>query len=200
MTVCSDKKKGERSRQNPEPDARVFPSLAYRRALPLDGFARPDMLMIERCERTRMILATNHTSFTVSNLDRSIAFYRDRLGLKLLSVATRDPAFTEKASGIPGAVLRIAFLEGGNHKLELIEYLAPPGQKLDLATNNVGCAHIAYEVDNLRQLHADLSADGYQFASEPLQIQGGPNDGAWMVYLRDPDGITIELQEFPLRI
>jgi catechol 2,3-dioxygenase-like lactoylglutathione lyase family enzyme len=146
-----------------------------------------------------MILRTNHTSFTVSDIDRSIAFYRDQLGLEFLRVDVRDPTFSQKASGIPGAVFKVAFLQAPDHRLELIEYKSPPGRKLDLATNNVGCAHIAFEVDDLRGMYARLKAAGVVFASEPLQIQGGPNDGGWMVYLRDPDGITVELQEFPDR-
>jgi catechol 2,3-dioxygenase-like lactoylglutathione lyase family enzyme len=98
-----------------------------------------------------------------------------------------------------GACLKIAFLAAPGHKIELIQYLHPPGQKLDLATNNVGASHVAFEVDNLRDLVRALRADGVEFLSEPLQIEGGPNAGGWMVYLKDPDGITIELQEFPNR-
>lgn len=144
-----------------------------------------------------MILRTNHTSFTVSNVDRSIEFYRDKIGLEFISVAVRDKAFTEKASGIPGAELKIAFLKAPDHKVELIEYLNPPGVKLDLTTNNVGASHLAFEVDNLHEMYEKLKAEGYEFTCEPLQIQGGPNAGGWMVYLKDPDGITIELQQFP---
>lgn len=146
-----------------------------------------------------MILRTNHTSFTVSDLDRSIAFYRDALGLEFLRADTREPAFSERASGIAGAVLKTAFLKAPDHKLELIQYLSPTGQRLDLATNNVGCAHIAFEVDDLHVTYRRLKSAGVVFAGEPLQIEGGPNHGGWMVYLRDPDGITIELQEFPQR-
>lgn len=146
-----------------------------------------------------MILATNHTSFTVSDVDRSITFYRDKIGLKFLSVSVRDKAFTEKASGMKGAVLKIAFLEAPDHKLELIEYLHPPGKQLDLATNNVGASHLAFEIDNLHEMFDSLRADGYEFVSEPLQIEGGPNAGGWMAYLKDPDGITIELQQFVKR-
>lgn len=146
-----------------------------------------------------MILATNHTSFTVSDIERSIAFYRDVLGLQFLSCQVRDQNFSEKAAGIPGAHLKIAFLRAPDHKLELIQYLAPRGEKLDLATNNVGAAHIAFEVDNLHEMYDNLRTAGVRFAGEPLKIQGGPNHGGWMVYLRDPDDITIELQQFPNR-
>ena len=146
-----------------------------------------------------MILRTNHTSFTVSDVDRSIAFYRDKIGLEFLSCQVRDQKFSEKAAGMPGAHLKIAFLKAPDHKLELIQYLQPPGQTLDLSTNNVGASHLAFEVDNIHEMYDALKADGFEFVSEPLQIQGGPNEGGWMAYLKDPDGITIELQEFPNR-
>lgn len=146
-----------------------------------------------------MLLRTNHTSFTVSDLDRSVAFYRDKIGMEFISQQVRDQKFSEKASGIPGAHLKIAFLKAPDHKLELIQYLNPPGKKLDLTTNNVGASHLAFEVDNLHEMYESLKADGYEFVSEPLQIQGGPNHGGWMAYFKDPDGITIELQQFPER-
>ena len=52
-----------------------------------------------------MILDTNHFSFTVSNLDQSIAFYQNALGLKLLNRSTRDVEFSQAVTGIQGASL-----------------------------------------------------------------------------------------------
>ena len=145
-----------------------------------------------------MIINVNHTSFTVSDLDRSISFYRNLLGLELISLTGRDPAFSEKVTGIPGANLKIAYLQAPGHRLELIQYLSPPGEKLDCRTNNIGSAHLAFNVDNLPALYADLKAKGVQFKSEPLEVPAGPNKGTMAVYFTDPDGITLEFLQAPI--
>jgi len=141
-----------------------------------------------------MILTTNHTSFTVSDVERSIAFYRDLLGFTLLSLAERAPGFAEMATGIPGAHLKTAYLEApGGHRLELIQYLSPPGMKLDTRTNNVGSAHLALNVDDLRRVYREFRANGVRFKGEPVEIPAGPNKGNLMVYMLDPDDFTLEL-------
>ncbi len=145
-----------------------------------------------------MIINVNHTSFTVSDLDRSISFYRNLLGLELISLTGRDPAFSEKVTGIPGASLKIAYLQAPGHRLELIQYLSPSGEKLDCRTNNIGSAHLAFNVDNLPALYADLKAKGVQFKSEPLEVPAGPNKGTMAVYFTDPDGITLEFLQAPV--
>jgi catechol 2,3-dioxygenase-like lactoylglutathione lyase family enzyme len=145
-----------------------------------------------------VIINVNHTSFTVSDLDRSISFYRNLLGLELISLTGRDPAFSEKVTGIPGANLKIAYLQAPGHRLELIQYLSPSGEKLDCRTNNIGSAHLAFNVDNLPALYADLKAKGVQFKSEPLEVPAGPNKGTMAVYFTDPDGITLEFLQAPI--
>lgn len=141
-----------------------------------------------------MILNTNHTSFTVSDVERSADFYRDLLGFQLLSLTERPPWFAEIATGIPGAHLRVAYLEApGGHRLELIQYLSPPGVKLDTRTHNVGSAHLALNVDNLHQLYNQLKAKGVRFKGEPIEVPAGPNKGNAMVYMLDPDDFTLEL-------
>ena len=145
-----------------------------------------------------MITSVNHTSFTVSDLDRSIAFYRDLLGMELMSLAGRDPAFVEKVTGIPGANLKVAYLQAPGHRLELIQYFSPPGKKLELQTNNVGCAHLAFNVDDLPGMYAHLKAKGVHFKSAPLEVSAGPNKGALVVYFTDPDGITLEFLQIPV--
>ena len=140
-----------------------------------------------------MIKRVNHTSFTVSDVERSVSFYRDLLGMELISLAERDPGFAEKITGIPGAHLKTAYLRApGGHHLELIQYLSPPGTKLDTRTHNVGSAHLAFDVDDLPKLYADLKAKGVQFKSPPMEVPAGPNKGNLAVYCTDPDGITLE--------
>jgi catechol 2,3-dioxygenase-like lactoylglutathione lyase family enzyme len=80
----------------------------------------------------------------------------------------------------------------------LIQYLSPPGKKLDLRTNNVGCAHLAFNVDDLPKMYGELKAKGVYFKSAPQEVPAGPNKGTLTVYFTDPDGITLEFLQTPV--
>lgn len=138
-----------------------------------------------------VIVEVNHTSFTVSDLDRSLGFYIDVLGMTLIDVAERSQEFSEKVTGIPKAHLKIAYLDAWGHKLELIQYLSPRGRKDELRTCDIGCAHLAFNVTNLNDLYHGLKTR-VRFKSEPQVIPVGPNENGLCVYLTDPDGITLE--------
>ena len=72
-----------------------------------------------------LITATNHTSFTVADLDRAIALFRDGLGFALTSRAGRDPRSIQTITGVAGAEVEIAYLRRPDHTVELIAYSAP---------------------------------------------------------------------------
>ena len=71
------------------------------------------------------VLATNHTSFTVSDLDRSIAFFTEVLGFEMVNRALRDPNLISSITGISGADIEVAYIQGPGHRLELIQYHGP---------------------------------------------------------------------------
>jgi catechol 2,3-dioxygenase-like lactoylglutathione lyase family enzyme len=144
-----------------------------------------------------MLKKVNHTSFTVSDVDRSLKFYIEMLGMEKISLAERPQDFCEKVTGIPGARMKIAYVKGADYNLELIQYLSPPGKKLDTATNNVGSAHLCFVVDNLKGMYRDLKSKGVHFRGEPVTIPAGPNKGGFVVYLTDPDGNNLEFIEHP---
>jgi catechol 2,3-dioxygenase-like lactoylglutathione lyase family enzyme len=145
---------------------------------------------------TFRILATNHTSFTVSSLDRSLAFLRDCLGFELVSRAPRDPAVVSKITGIEGAEVEIAFLKAPGHTLELIEYRKPAEKgRVKAQPCDTGFAHVAFNVDDVPAAVAAARAHGVEPIAAPVTIDQGPNRGRRVVYLRDWDGITIELIE-----
>jgi catechol 2,3-dioxygenase-like lactoylglutathione lyase family enzyme len=135
-----------------------------------------------------------HTGFTVSNMERSLAFYRDLLGMEVLAEFVPAEYF-QRVVGFPGARARIAFLRAPNdaHRLELLEYESPRGEPTPRETNRPGNGHICFYVDDIVAMHRRLSAAGVTFVSDPIQITAGPNQGARAVYLRDPDGFTVEL-------
>jgi len=142
------------------------------------------------------IYGANHTSYTVSDLDRSLAFYRDLLGLEVVHQRPEiTNAYWRAVVGFPDAQARDAFLKipGSDHHIELIQYRHPLGTPQTLTPNNPGSSHVAYYVDDLVPFFERLKAAGVQFISEPIYLDEGPNKGGWALYMKDPDGIVIEL-------
>ena len=143
------------------------------------------------------ITGTNHTSFTVSNLDTSIAFYTEILGFSLLNRSFRDPNFTAKVVGITGAEIEVAYIQAPNHRLELIQYHSPKDRrKLNARPCDAGFAHVAFDVDDIEAVVASVR-QAMEPLSEPVLVNAGPNKGGKAVYTRDPDGVTIEFIQKP---
>jgi catechol 2,3-dioxygenase-like lactoylglutathione lyase family enzyme len=141
-----------------------------------------------------------HVGFVVRDLDASIRFYADGLGLRLRHRQTQDNDYTRCLVGYPDASLRIAQFqlpEGeppeSGHILELIEYLTPEGSPADLERNTTGAGHLAFVVDDIDAMTTSLAALGARPLSQPNEITAGINKGGRAVYLHDPDGITLEL-------
>lgn len=147
-----------------------------------------------------MITDMNHSSFTVSDIDKSILFYRDILGLKLLDTSTRGVEFSQKVTGIVGADLKIAYFEVNNCRIELIEYLAPKGEKIDTATCNVGSAHICFNVNNFTEFIKNLQKNNVKFSGDVCEIPGGPNKGKNVLYFEDNDSNSIEIISNEIKI
>lgn len=142
------------------------------------------------------IVATNHTSFTVSSLERTIGFFRDCLGFQVVSRAPRDPAIIRHVTGIAGAEMEVAYLRGPGHALELIEYRAPADKgRVTARPCDTGFAHIAFDVDDVDAALAAAARYGVQPINPPIAINAGPNKDRKVVYLRDWDGVTIEFIE-----
>ncbi len=144
-----------------------------------------------------MIESAEHFSFTVSNLEETLHFFCDLLGLKATPVMEVENEGVQKIIGMPGASLRISLVEIPDKKIiELIEYVKPKGKTIDLNTSNPGVAHIAFAVGNIEQTYEDLSEKGVRFVSPPVWAPSNDGKGRWGVcYLRGPDGITLEMIE-----
>ena len=142
------------------------------------------------------VLATNHTSFTVSDLDRSIAFFSEVLGFEMVNRAQRDPKLISSITGVPGADIEVAYIQGPGHRLELIQYHGPSERsQVDSRPCDSGFAHVAYDVDDVDAAVAASAPYQVLPIGEVTVIDKGPNAGRKVVYLRDPDGVTIEYIE-----
>ncbi len=146
------------------------------------------------------IIAADHTGFTVANFERSLIFWQDVLGFELSHRAHHTGDLASEVTGVAGAEISIAVLKGFGHKIELLEYLAPADRKhVDLRPCDVGSVHIALTVDNLDAVLNAIAASGWKAAGKPQTLQSGPNAGKRVVYVRDPDGTTIEFMQPPLQ-
>jgi len=146
------------------------------------------------------ILATDHTGITVSNLERSLAFWRDVLGFELSHTAHQTGEMAREITGVAGAEIKLAVVKApGGHKVELLEYLGPADRKrqADLSPCDAGSVHVALIVEDLDAVLGAINASGWKAAGKPQTLQSGPNAGKRVVYVRDPDGTTIEFMQQP---
>jgi len=144
------------------------------------------------------IIATDHTGFTVANIERSLAFWQDVLGFELSHRAHHTGDLASEVTGVPGADISIAVLKALGHKIELLEYHAPADRKrADLRPCDVGSVHVAFTVENLDAVLSTIAASGWRAVGTPQTLESGPNAGKRIVYVRDPDGTTIEFMQPP---
>jgi catechol 2,3-dioxygenase-like lactoylglutathione lyase family enzyme len=92
------------------------------------------------------ITKAHHTGFTVSSLDRSLAFYRDLLGFEIVFQWNPRAPYIGELLGYPEVDLHSVILRIPNSDvfLELLEYRGISGTTVDMANGNVGNAHIAF--------------------------------------------------------
>lgn len=147
-----------------------------------------------------------HFSFTVSNLERSITFYRDLLGMQLRLTQDQNNEYTRKLVGYPDANLKVAQLSlagtsigPSGHVLELVEFVTPTLPPHLPGTGHPNSAHMAFTVDDIHAEYKRLRQAGVTFRSEPIPIAAGVNRGGATVYFLDPDGVTLELLQPPPR-
>src|SRR5690606_12684205 len=116
------------------------------------------------------IRRAHHTGFTVSNMERSLAFYRDALGLQVVAEQLGTAEYLSTITGFPGVRLKMAFLKvpgDDDHILELLEYVSHPAEPTDRATNRPGNGHLCLVVDDVQAWYDELTAKGVTFISPP---------------------------------
>jgi catechol 2,3-dioxygenase-like lactoylglutathione lyase family enzyme len=140
----------------------------------------------------------HHVGFSVSDLDRSIEWYSFLLNEEPDLRKVWDVEYVSEVIGYPGARLDIALwrLPGGT-VLELLEYLEPRRKFVDMETYNVGNAHLCLVVEDLGAEFRRMQGRGNFRSSKPVDIPWGHFAGGKSCYVRDPDGISIELVELP---
>ena len=137
----------------------------------------------------------NHVGISVTDLDRSIAFYRDMFGMEPLG----DPfpfggeQFSE-IMDIPDAQGRMCMIAKENLWLELFEFSNPVGKakNKDYPVSDRGYSHFGFTVNDIHATYAKLEAAGVRIHGKLQTFMGG---GMRAAYCRDPDGNVFEIMQ-----
>jgi len=139
---------------------------------------------------------------TVSDLEKSLAFFRDVLAFEVVDQWEQSGRDTELLTGVFGARTRTARLRLGAQVVELTEFLAPRGRPYpaDTRGNDQWFQHIAIIVSDMDAAYRRLRDHGAEHASTgPQRLPDwNPNAGGIQAfYFRDPDGHFLEILQFP---
>lgn len=140
-----------------------------------------------------MITGLHHAGVGVRDMEVSLHFYRDLLGLEVTAEMEAEGPILDDIVGLKDGKVRIVHLKcGENQEVELFQYTAPATSTFpkDYRQCDGGIIHMALFVDNLMELYEKLKEHGVQFNSKPYDL-----GGSLVVYMRDPDGITVELMQ-----
>jgi catechol 2,3-dioxygenase-like lactoylglutathione lyase family enzyme len=144
-----------------------------------------------------MLKAFFHTGFVVKDLEKTIDFYTNVLGLRVAGRMERSGDFACQLLAFDNAHIKGAFLDlGEGHQLELIQYLQPPSGSGGINRNDLGASHLAFFVENIEEFYTDKSQRGLRFNSGPAALHD--DRGRLLrkaLYAQDPDGNWLEFVE-----
>ena len=142
-----------------------------------------------------MITGVNHISFTVSDIEQALRFWSDVLGFGRSAIIERRGAWVEKVTGVAGARIKVVHLHGYGHHMEFIQYADGPREKPTDLPDQPGVGHVCLEVDDIRKTERAMLAAGATALGRMTEISDPEMTPCAAGYLRDPNGIIIELLE-----
>ncbi|QNE45809.1 hypothetical protein F1C58_02055 [Glaciihabitans sp. INWT7] len=143
------------------------------------------------------ISGVHHIGLSVSDIKQSFEWYSRMFGLTPGDVTDGSGEALSEALQVPEAHLSFAMISLGSTRIEFLEYQHPVGRQFDRTNGDIGSAHICLEVSNLDAAYADLTAKGAVFNAPPITLESGVHAGSKWAYLRDPDGIQLEIWQSP---
>ena len=94
---------------------------------------------------------------------------------------------------VEDAELSFSMISIGNTRIEFLQYDNPVGKDFDRTNGDVGSAHVCLEVMNFDDAYREVTEKGGVFNGPPIRLDSGAFAGSTWAYLRDPDGIQLEI-------
>jgi catechol 2,3-dioxygenase-like lactoylglutathione lyase family enzyme len=144
-----------------------------------------------------MVKHLHHAFISTSDMGRALAFYRDILGLKLITDTEASGKELDRLFECSGFRARIAIFEEG---LEIAQVFYPVGRKsMNVGYSDVGGTILVLEVSDLDKMYSTLVDRGAEFYCPPITVPppfpGLPS--LRVAHVRGPDGERISLMEIP---
>ncbi len=125
----------------------------------------------------------NHIAIGVENIEASLPFWRDALGLKL-----------DHIEEVPSQKARVAFLPVGESEVELVQPTDPgTGMAKFIQERGGGMHHLCLEVEDIDQALAELKAKGVRLIDETAQVLPGRKMA--FIHPKATGGVLVELYE-----
>lgn len=144
-----------------------------------------------------MLKSFFHTGFVVKDIEKSVQFYSEVLGMRVAGRTERQGEFVEQVLAFPGAHIKGGFVDmGEGHQLELIQYLSPASGDNNLNRNDLGASHLAFFVDDMDKFYQETAQKGLKYNNPPAPMYDENGKLARKAcYAQDPDGNWLEFVE-----
>ena len=140
-----------------------------------------------------IVIGYRHTGIITKNIDKSLEFYRDILGLKVIQDFTDSSEYINTITGIENGSAHFIKLKANDGSvIELLEYPTHPTNPVNLSIINVGICHVAFQVQSSEDAYNKLIKNKIKVLSKPILSSEG---FAKVFFCLDPDNVRVELVE-----
>lgn len=136
---------------------------------------------------------------SVTDLERSKAFYQKYLGFDTVVINPHSSfsGLVDEVSGGNETQVRSCVISNskGGGMLELFEVLTPRGRSVPFCAywGDFGYLEIAIQCDDIHEMGRYFEKEGMEFLSRPTLAIEEPEYEGWYLYIKDPDGIPVEV-------
>lgn len=148
-----------------------------------------------------MINEVMHIGVTVSDMDRSIDFYKNVLGLTFAGEILMEGKETDLLFNRKNCKARVAYLNGSDHvmapPIELIQFVGNAAEQMPSDLHRTSISEICFKVDDIDQVYQHLLKNGVECLSEPqfFDFTASGFGKSKAIYFKDPDGVILELMQ-----